>query len=345
MKKLIGVAVLGILLLSLVPIANARSARACTDGADASFQTQSLTGNSGLYSRPSKTPTTLVVFDHGYQKPATAYWDEHLRDAATHGVLAVAPDYTGIGGAPDYRGWDVSAGATDSITDAKYFLATCPSIKEVVIMGISMGGNASGLAVAADAKRSDGSPLFDYWFDVEGATDVTETYLEARAVAPSGNTYADMAYHDIEKEMGGSIDQAPDQYQKETVVSRVADIGASGLKGAVVVHGFDDGLVPYNQSREMANVLRANSIPTEFYSIGGRGKGESGTTLTGDVAGQADPGYESPFAGHGAEESKTQLVITTAFDRLWSFIKGTKVTADQETVVSETPGARHHRGR
>ncbi|MDQ3878120.1 MAG: lysophospholipase, partial [Actinomycetota bacterium] len=151
-----------------LPTLSAAAAPSCTDGADKTFQTQSLTGNSGLYARPATTPTTLVVFDHGYQKPATAYWDEHLRDAADHGVLAVAPDYTGIGPAPHYRGWNVSAGAADSITDAKYFLGACPSIKQVVLMGISMGGNASGLAVAADAKRADGSPLFDYWFDIEG---------------------------------------------------------------------------------------------------------------------------------------------------------------------------------
>ncbi|MCA1839657.1 MAG: prolyl oligopeptidase family serine peptidase [Actinobacteria bacterium] len=336
-KRWISAAVLLAMVGTLMPLASAGAAPSCTDGADKTFQTAQLTGNSGLYSRPSTTPTTLVVFDHGYQKPATAYWDEHLRDAANHGVVAVAPNYTGIGGAPDYRGWNVSAGAADSIADAKYFLKRCPSIKQVVLMGISMGGNASGLAIAADAKRADGSPLFDYWFDVEGATDVAETYIEARLVAPSGNAYADMAYHDIEKEMGGSIDQVPDQYQKESVVTRVSDIGASGLKGVVIVHGVDDGLVPYNQSREMANVLRANQIPTEFYSITGRGKGESGTTLTGDVIAQADPTYESPMAGHGAEESKTQLVITTAFDRLWDFIKGTKVTADQESVVFQTP--------
>lgn len=328
------------LVATSIPLTAAHAEPSCTDGADKTFQTQTVTGNSGLYARPSDAPSTLVVFDHGYQKPATAYWDEHLRDAADRGVLAVAPDYTGIGGAPDYRGWNVSAGAADSITDAKYFLSACPTIHQVVLMGISMGGNASGLAIAADAKRTDGSPLFDYWFDIEGATNVSETYLEARLVAPSGNTYADMAYHDIEKEMGGSIDQVPSQYQKESVVTRVSDIAASGLKGAVIVHGVDDGLVPYNQSREMANVLRASQIPTEFYSITGRGKGESGTTLTGDVISQADPTYESPFAGHGAEESKTQLVIKTAFDRLWDLLKGTKVTADQESVIFEAPGLR-----
>jgi acetyl esterase/lipase len=209
-------------------------------------------------------------------------------------------------------------------------------VKQVVVMGISMGGNASGLAVAAGATRADGSPLFDYWVDVEGATNVTETYLEARLVANSGNEYAAGAFADIEKEMGGPIESAQDRYTQESVVTRGDDIGASGLKGAIVVHGFDDGLVPYNQSREMAAVLRGQQIPVEFYSIAGRGDGESGTTLTGSGIGAVDPSYESPFAGHGAEESNTQLVIKTGFERLWELVNGT-APVDTETVIHENP--------
>lgn len=324
-----------------LPSAPAGAARGCTDGADKTFSTASTIGVAGLYALPKKTPTILVVFDHGYRKPATAYWDGHLRDAAAHGAIAVAPDYTGIGPAPDYRGWNVSAGAEDSIKAAKYFLARCSSLKQVVIMGISMGGNASGLAVAAGATRADGSPLFDYWFDIEGATNVTETYLEATAVAPSGNAYAAGAAEDIQKEMGGTPDQVPDRYEAESVVTRAGDIADGGLKGVVMVHGLDDGLVPYNQSREMSTALRANEIPVEFYSVGGRGQGESGTTLTGDVLGAADPTYESPFAGHGAEESKTQLVIKTGFDLLWELVdKGDVPDSNVESVISEAPGAR-----
>jgi hypothetical protein len=319
--------------MTVVVPAGAGAARPCTDGADKSFAAEGPIGVPGIYALPAKSASTLVVFDHGYRKPASAYWDGHVRDAADHGVVAVAPDYTGIGGAPDYRGWDVRAGAEDSITMAKYFLARCSSLKQVVIMGISMGGNTSGLAVAAGATRADGSPLFDYWIDVEGATNVTETYFEARLLAQGGDEYVVGALADIEKEMGGPFEEVPDRYAEASVVTRGADISASGLKGAVVVHGFDDGLVPYNQSREMVTVLRGERIPTEVYSIAGRGEGESGTTVTGAIVGNADPSYESPFAGHGAEESKTQLVITTAFDRLWELVDGKAPTSDAETLI------------
>jgi alpha/beta hydrolase family protein len=341
-RKIVAAASLAALLAVGLPATQAGAARGCTDRADASFPTKKI-GISGLFALPQKAPKTLVVFDHGYRKAATEYWDGHIRDAANHGVIAVAPDYTGIGPAPDYRGWNVSAGARDSIKAAQYFLARCSSVKQVVILGISMGGNASGLAVAAGATRPDGSPLFDYWIDVEGATNVTETYFEARAVSNVGNEYADGAYKDIEAEMGGTFDEVPDRYAEESVVTRGADIAASGLKGAVLVHGFDDGLVPYDQSREMANTLRAEQIPVEFYSIAGRGKGESGTTLSGSIVGAANPDYESPFAGHGAEESDTQLVIKTAFERLWELVKGTAPTANNEVFIHESPESRSTR--
>ncbi|MFN2543995.1 MAG: alpha/beta hydrolase family protein [Actinomycetota bacterium] len=295
------------------------SARSCTDGSAAVIHTQRLLGLSGLYAKPAGVPKQLVVFDHGYGKSATAYWAGHLREAADHGALAVAVDYRGIGPAPDYRGWNVSAGAADSIKAAKTFLRICPSLKQVFLLGVSMGGNASGLAVASGAKRTDGTPLFDYWVDIEGATNVTETYNEASAVAPSGNAYATRAKEDIENEMGGTFEEVPDRYLEESVVTRGADIAASGVKGVILVHGLGDGLVPYDQSRELESALVANDVPTDFFTVGTRGEGEPGTTLDGYVP----VDHVSPFAGHGGEESTTQLVITTGFDQLWSLMAGT----------------------
>lgn len=193
----------------------------------------------GLYAVPDTTPDALVVFAHGYGHTSES-WRQHIRDTVDGtDAIALAMDYRGTeitadpdGGLPSSRGWQVAEGAADSIVAAQLFEASCPELDTIVIYGVSMGGNTSGLAVAAGATRSDGQPLFDWWFDIEGATNVTETYQEARAVALSGNEFAAHAQADIEREMGGTFEEVPDVYLERTVVNRAGDIAASGLRGA-----------------------------------------------------------------------------------------------------------------
>jgi acetyl esterase/lipase len=215
-------------------------------------------------------------------------------------------------------------GAEDSIAAAQSFQANCKSIKQVVIFGVSMGGNSSGLAVALskNAKDAKGGPLFDYWVDVEGAVNVIETYAGASALE-SVNEFAAHAKADIEEEMGGSFSEVPDVYADHAVVNHVDDIEASGVKGVVVVHGLDDGLVPYNQAREMTTLLARAGVPTDMYTIGRKSDApDHDTSLTGYVGGQLDPDYNSPLAGHASETSQTHIVMATALDRLWGLVKG-----------------------
>ncbi len=286
----------------------------------------------GRYALPHGAPKGLAVFAHGYGH-TSASWAEHMKNAARRGLIAVGMDYRGIKilhqkeehGLPKSRGWNVWKGAEDSIAAAKLFQAACPSIKKTVIMGVSMGGNTSGLAVAmaAEEKSRKGGPLFDYWIDVEGAVNVIETYAGARLLEGSGNETAKNAKADIEAEMGGPIEQEPQAYVDHAVVSHIEDIKASGVKGVVVIHGLDDGLVPYNQGREMSSLLLAAGVPTDMFTVGRKSpESERETTLTGYVAGAVDPDYRSPLAGHASEASQTHIVMTTAFDRLWALFKG-----------------------
>lgn len=284
----------------------------------------------GRYALPREAaPTTLVVMFHGHGNDSCS-WRRHLQNAAARGAVAVAMDYTGQRQTPvENYGWFVREGAADSIAAAKHFMSQYPSITTVIAFGISMGGNASGMAVASpDAKRGDGSPLFDYWIDVEGVNNLIEEYLIARAVAPANATAA-VAVQGIEEEAGGPIEEVPEEYMNLTNILRAPDM--AGLKGAVVVHGVDDGLVPTNQSEEMAAALTLEGVPTEVIKVAGRGDGEPGTSGTAIVAGPlfgaAGQNYESPFAGHGWEGSDTQLVIKTAFERLWSLMGGAEITA------------------
>jgi acetyl esterase/lipase len=281
----------------------------------------------GLYAMPARPAKGIVVFAHGYGHTAES-WRKHIADTARRdGVVAIAMDYRGQvdtpgSPLPTSRGWQVAEGAEDSIAAAQLFQRACPQAKTIVMYGVSMGGNTAGLAVAAQAKRSTGKPLFDYLFDIEGATTVTETYFEARGLAASGNGFAVHAVEDIEREMGGTFEAKRDVYLDRTVVNRVDDIAAAGLKGVVMVQGVDDGLVGYNQSPEFYTRLRAAGIPVDFWTAVTRGdKSEPGTTLDGYVTGSI-PGFTSPFAGHASEASDTHIVGNAGFERLAALFAG-----------------------
>jgi hypothetical protein len=120
------------------------------------------------------------------------------------------------------------------------------------------------------------------------------------------------------------------------VVSRAADIAAAGIRGVVLVHGLDDGLVPTNQSREMQAAMRAVGVPTELYTVVTRGPdSESGSTLTGAVLGGTGV-YESPFAGHASETSTTHTVNVTGFEVLAKVLDGADVGCGEYVVDGVT---------
>lgn len=209
----------------------------------------------------------------------------------------------------------------------------------VVMYGVSMGGNASGLAVAAGARRRDGTPLFDYWFNIEGVTNVIETYFEARAVAgpPINNKTGQIAVAEIEEEMGGTFEERPDTYAEHTVVTRADDIRKSGLKGVVMVHGMMDGTVPYNQSEEMFAALAAEGVPTDLFTVVRRGDAPDGQTAEETLTiAERIPGYSSPFAGHGGENDLTHPVIKLGNERLAKLLEaGRRPPCLRRFVVDE----------
>jgi acetyl esterase/lipase len=316
------------LALGIIPaLANAKDqapGAACRDRKDATRALSlKVSGEeaTGHFSLPANVPDTLVVFAHGYGHDSRSWLDHMRMSSADHGVLAVAMDYRGTyeektEDGTTIRGWFVKEGAADLVAAAQHLQALCPSIKSTILFGVSMGGNASGLALAkaADEKAAGGGPLFDHWFDVEGAVNVVETYAGASALAPA-NAFAANAKADIEDEMNGTPADDPEGYQDLAVVSHIDEIAASGVKGVAVIHAVEDGLVPYNQAREMVGELTQAQVPVEMYTIGQKGDGESGTTITG-----YSPVKESPYAGHASETSDTHVVMVTAFERLWSLV-------------------------
>ena len=325
----------------------AQASHGCTDSEDGALPL-SLTVDgqtaTGQYALPSSTPNGLVAFAHGYGHISQS-WTHHLSRIANElGVIAVAMDYRGtalVNGT--WRGWRVAEGAADTIAAAQHFEAACSADlagKTFVDFGVSMGGNTSGLIAAAGAKRSTGAPLFDYWVDVEGATNVIETYNEASALAPV-NSFAANAKADIEAEMGGTFADKRDVYMERAVVTRADDIAASGIKGVVLVHGLDDGLVPYNQSREMAEALWDAGVGYDFYTVGRRdAQSEQDTTITGTIIGNVKPDYVSPLAGHASEKSTTNIIMRQSFAALKGIYTGSApATSCRGEFLIDGPGA------
>jgi dipeptidyl aminopeptidase/acylaminoacyl peptidase len=281
----------------------------------------SVDGDGGYVAYPDKKPVGLVVFFHGINHTAQDWAVHHLERVATESrVVAVAMDYPGYAGP---GAWQVQEGATASIAAAEQLKAQCRTVRTTVAYGVSMGGNASGLALA-DAPVG----LFDWWFAVEGAHNVIETYVEASAVALSGNQTAVDAKAGIEEEMGGTLVEAPDAYRQHTNVFRAEEIAASGIQGVFMVHGLADGLVPYDQSREMAALLRGLGQPVEFVTATLRGEGEPGTTADGYVP----TGQTSPFAGHANENSTTHVVGAEGFARLRALLDGVLIVDGERTI-------------
>lgn len=328
---------LALTLASIVPVgAHANGNGVCVDNDAGTVPIVDDSYGTGLIAYPSSAPTALVVFAHGYSHRSPS-WIQHMQRTAEVGAIAVTMDYRGTyeDGDGNVRGWFVQEGADDMVNVATEILTACTTIERVVLYGVSMGGNASGLALTRGAMKPDDSqtPLFDFWVAAEPAANVIETYLEASALAPV-NAFAALAVADIEAEFGGTITEQPEAYAAGAVVARVPDIALTGLQGAFVIHGFDDGLVPTNQGRELATALRGNNIQTEYLSVARRNPDgdadhEAGTTASENVgdplfAGLGLGQYPEPLTGHGTESSQTHIVIQTGLDIVLGLVTGTR---------------------
>jgi hypothetical protein len=308
---------LALALLALCPAAASAAPKAPCTGDPSAVKRLNLTvgGQStyGLYALPAGAPRGLVVFGHGYSYNVDA-WRAHMVRAATKdGLVAVTMDYRGLIDLPKdatgfqrSRGWPVKAGSEDLVAAGQYFDRLCGGFDRRFLLGVSMGGNTTGLAAALKARTAGGRPLFDYWIGVEGVWNLTELATEARA-AGATNPFAQQAYDDIVAENGGPPEQQPANYAFRTVVSRAADIAASGLRGIVLVHALDDGQASYDQAQQMEKAMRAAGVPTDLYSVGRKAPGDTPDTV-------ADG--NQAMAGHAPEWSTHHIVLDTGFDAL-----------------------------
>jgi hypothetical protein len=276
----------------------------------------------GLYSLPAAAPRGIVVVGHGHTEDAAGVASIVRQVASTDDVVALAMDYRGTN-LQTLFGWRVIEGAQDSIAATRMFDAFCPGSDTFTnsVLGISMGGNMSGLAVSSHATRGDGTPLYDYWFDVSGVTNVPEIYADAQAVAAAPisalQSTGSTAMAEMQAEFGGTPLTNPTAYLDNSPVFRASAMKASGLKGVVIAHGIVDGEVTSDMSVQMATALAAAGIPTDLYTSLFKSPGTSaGLTLDGYVS-AIDPTYVSPFAGHVSE-----VVLNSALNRLANLYHG-----------------------
>lgn len=306
----------------------------------------------------------LVVFAHGNghtvggaenpfsEPPGYQFgsWVGHMR---TQARLAKAKGLKAAFVATDYRdnfGFPALWGAHDTIVATLHALERFPNVTRVYLMSVSMGSAVGGTAIVEAAnlgltKPADGSPLYDYWVSAEGVSQLAETWAEARAVGDgTGNQFAINAADGIQRDAGGMAVECPQAYQRRSPALNTAVLQGAGLKATTLVHAVNDGLVPYNQSRELATQLSAVGIPTQFFTVLTTYFYDPGTTASGytgadgaqDEALNAamenynDPtgtGFVTPptvgdFSGHASERYYFHPIMATAFANLELMMDG-----------------------
>lgn len=339
----LSIATLGSLAALASPAAAAGGINCTGDAATAQALTLTVDGEAatGRYVAPSVRPRVAVIMGHGYGYQSDG-WVPHMQLAARGSkALALTMDYRGLVNLGDdptdnwpylrSRGYPVKKGSEDLVAAGQAVLADCPTIRHVILLGVSMGGNATGMAVALGAKRSDGTPLFDYWIGVEGVYNLLELY-EAANIGQAISPFVAQVKEDIETETGGTPQTQPGAYNERTVVERSGDIAASGLKGVILIHAREDGLALYPQAQELSTLLRNESVPTDFYTVGSRAPGDDPDTT---LAGYG--GVETGQAGHGSEVSEHHVVIDQAFVRMAALIAGEPPPCNRDFQVEGTP--------
>lgn len=283
---------------------------------------------------PDSQPTKLVVFCHGYGQTVEGAWLGHMKRTASSDIAVVSTNYRDNLGFPSLRG------AEDTIIATRNALARFPSIKTVYALGVSLGGNVCGNAITESAKQSPtGKSLYDYWVDVEGLVNLNESWLEAKAALPA-------AAEAMERDTGGTPADQPQEYVRRSPALNAQTMKSGGLQAVAVIHGFNDGLVPYNQAREMTTALILAGIPTQMINVIFDGSEQtSGTTLTGGLA--LLTGGEAPdvndelglnLTGHGWEGDYGHPVIRAGFDQLQLMLEGKFPTTPYgESVINPTP--------
>lgn len=274
----------------------------------------------GYLAMPQSACKGIVVIAHGYGHAAGEHAG-HLAHLADEGFAAIAMDYRG-----PLSGFPLGAGIVDTIAAAHFVRTLCPD-GPAYIYSVSMGTAVAGPVLASMPN------FFSVWVDSEGLSQLTETWAEAKALSPA-NAFAKIASDAIEAECGGVPAQRPACYQERSAALRAGEF--VGLKGVILAHAVNDGLVPYNQGREMQAALNKQGIKNDFFTVVRDSNGGTGTTLTGYASHSLDNG----LTGHGTESVDTDTMTSLTFRLLDQVVTGTYgPIGGSETVLESDIGS------
>jgi hypothetical protein len=271
--------------------------------------------STGYASLPATKPKALVVVAHGYSWTAAAWKSKLKAIAGADRAVAVAPNIRGLKLLPQghSRGIPLRNAKADLIAYGKKYAASCPTIKTVVLVGYSLGGPYATNALMSHPKRAGGKPLFDYFVGMEAMEDVFAEFQLAKQLP--NDAFVQGAVQDAKDELGGTIDEKPEAYHAINPIEHIAQIRASKIRGVFLVHGVDDGLVPYSQATDMAKALRDGGVKTDLLTARKRRPGdEPDTTLSGRF------GQPSGDSGHASDTAIHHLVPSTGLKVLHDLI-------------------------
>ncbi|MCA1811094.1 MAG: prolyl oligopeptidase family serine peptidase [Halobacteriales archaeon] len=266
----------------------------------------------GLLGVPaSGQSATLVVLAKGLGMDAGS-WQPLMEELSARGALSVAMEYRGAPGS-----WKVRAAVEDTLAAALAVRQAHPEVQRVILYGMSMGGEVSGLVLA---RAPPGT--FTHWLVGAGVMDLRSEWEEAVTFQPL-----------IEAEAGGAPWQAPGAYAGLSPIDQVDAIAAHGLKRAYLVHGAVDTVVPVEQAERMAQALAKAGVPVSYTVVASEPGAWACTPLV--VACTPSPLPAGP-ANHEAGLSKVPL------DILRGLVKGgaDDGPATQRSVVEGWTGVR-----
>lgn len=282
----------------------------------------------GYASLPRSKPTALVVVAHGYAWTAPAWKSKLKLIASGDGAVAVAPEIRGLTleppehGFPRSRGIPLRNAVADLTAYGQHYVRSCPSIRTVVLVGYSLGATYSGDTLLHMPKRAGGKPLFNYYVGMEALEDVFGEFQLAKALP--NDAFVQGAVQDATAELGGTVDQDPAAYHAINPIEHIAAIRAAGIRGVILVHGVDDGLVPYSQATDMTKALRQGGIKTDLYTARKRRPGDvPDTTLSGRF------GKPSGNTGHAPDWAVRHLVPATGLHALHDLLVRGRLPANR----------------